>query len=145
MDIFMREIQCAKCGTRTRYRTSTLEQISQHQSVLHGDVRYINYACPECNTLTQSPILPGAKVFRDVDLSKFPDDLTVEIVSLECDATDCKSPVILLSAVKHEAGKPVFASSAMSVWHNHSAQCANHHPPRLPLDFGSSYKLGSAG
>lgn len=138
MDVFMREIECANCGTLTRHPASTLERIIQHQSVLREDVRYINYACPECNTLTQSPILP-AKVFRDVDLSKFPADLTVEILSLECDATDCVSPVILLAGTKHKEGKPAFATAKMHLWRTHSAQCANHHPPRLPLGFRGAY------
>jgi hypothetical protein len=139
MDVLMREVQCANCGTLTRHRASILERIIQHQSELREDVRYINYACPECNMLTRSQILPGAKVFRDVDPLRFPADLTVEILSLECDATGCESPVILLAATKHEEGKQVFATAKMHLWRTRSAQCASHHPPRLPLDFRGSY------
>jgi hypothetical protein len=102
VDVFMREVKCANCGTATRHLLPILERIIQLQSVSLKDGTHINYACPECNTLTRSLVVRGANVFREVDLSKFPDDLTLYGVSLQCAKTGCESRVILLAPVKRE-------------------------------------------
>jgi hypothetical protein len=147
VDVFMREVECSMCGARTRHRITVLEEIIQHQSAPSDGGCYINYACPECSTLTRSLVIPGAKVFRGMDLSKFPEDLTVSFVSLECVGQGCESPVILLAAVKHEQGTDASTVGALSRWHNHNARCANDHAPHEPFDFRSSLrppKLGLA-
>jgi hypothetical protein len=68
------------------------------------DGTYINHACPLCNELTRSRIQSEAKI-QDIDLTKFPDDLTVYIVFLKCAGIDCESPVILLAPVKKRSDR----------------------------------------
>jgi hypothetical protein len=140
MDLLLKLVNCGKCGLPTRHRIAILEEISQLQSELVFDVRYINYACPECNFLARSP-LGEAKFFSEVDRRKFPDDLTVSLVSLGCVGKDCESPVILLASVKREMGTEVSVMEAMRLWQNHSAHCAKHFPPKEPLDFRESLML----
>ena len=133
VDAFMREVKCANCGTTTRHLLPILERIIQLQSVSLKDGTHINYACPECNTLTRSLVVRGANVFREVDLSKFPDDLTLYGVSLQCAKTGCESRVILLAPVKREIGEDEFSTHMQTNWRNRSTLCANDHRPIYPL------------
>jgi hypothetical protein len=108
------------------------QAIAQQKSVC--DARgHINYACPECNTLMRSLVVRGANVFREVDLSKFPDDLTLYGVSLQCAKTGCESRVILLAPVKREIDEDEFSTHMQTNWRNRSALCANDHRPIYPL------------
>jgi hypothetical protein len=141
MDVLMRQVQCGRCGLTTRHRGSMLDKIFEHQSVLSQDERHINYACPECNHLALSLVVPGGRVDPEVNLKKFPDDLTNWLVVLRCEKIGCESRVILLAPVKHEGGKEVALTEAMSQWRNHSARCANNHPPLYPLDSVTAWTL----
>jgi hypothetical protein len=131
--VLLQEVRCEFCRDSTRHRMSILEEIIQRQSVLLPDGRYINFACPECNMLTRSP-LRTARLFPEVDLSKFPDDLRLYVVSLQCAEGNCESPVILLAAVKIEIEEADWTMHAQTNWHNHNAACANGHPPKAPLE-----------
>ena len=139
LDVFMREVICEKCGSRTRNPLPILEQISQRQEVLWKGERRINYACPECNYLTLAP-LGEVKIFQDVDLSRFPDDLTIYFVSLACADSNCQSRVVVLAPAKNEVlGVSVSSPNLMS-WRNHNATCANGHPPANPLQIGDMFR-----
>ena len=140
-DVFMREVQCVNCGKTTRHLLPILERIIQLQSGLSYGETYINYACPECNLLTRSLVVRGAKIFRDMDLSKFPVDLTLYAVSLKCAKTGCESRVILLAPVKREVSEEEWLRHAQTKWRNHSALCANKHQPIYPLEVHNWEKL----
>ena len=127
--VFMREVQCACCGDTTRHRLPILEQIIHLQSMSYRDETYVNYACPQCNRLTRSRVVPGAKEFHEVDLSKFPDDLTPYVVYLRCAETGCESRIVLLAPVKREIPDKDVPKHGMMNWHNQSAYCANGHQP----------------
>jgi hypothetical protein len=133
VDVFMREVQCANCGTTTRHQLPILERIIQLQSAKLQGETYINYACPECNTLTRSLVARGAKVFVDMDLSAFPHDLTLYGVSLQCAKTGCESRVLLLALVKREIPEDELSTHMQTNWRNHGALCANDHRPIYPL------------
>jgi hypothetical protein len=133
-DVFMKEVQCVNCERNTRHLLPILERIIQLQSALSEGDTYINYACPQCNTLMRSLVVRGAKVFREVDLSKFPDDLTLYGVSLQCAKTGCESRVILLAPVKREISEEDLLTHMQTNWRNLSALCANNHRPIYPLE-----------
>jgi hypothetical protein len=139
-DVFMREVQCESCGSTTRHRTAILERIIQLQSVLLYGETYINFACPECNALTRSLVVPGAKVFREVDLSKFPDDLELYVVSLLCAIDSCESRIQLLAPVKRAVREEELPMHAQTNWRNHNAACLNNHPPSYPFRVGGWMK-----
>ncbi len=141
MDVFIREIECSNCGTLTRHRVSTLDEIIPRQSRSIGDEKHINYACPECNTLALSRVVRGAKIIRDMDLSKFPDDLRIFVVSLECDQKGCESPVILLAGVKAEILEAPPLIHMQTKWHNRSAVCESGNSPAFPLSIREVVKL----
>lgn len=140
-DVFMREVECSNCGALTRHHSSILERIAALQSWWRQDALYINYACPECNLLTLSPVVPQGKIFQGVDLSKFPDDLTDWIVTLECEGKGCESRVILLGAVKRELGSEVSLLEGMNRWRIHNAQCQSNFAPASQLRLVHAEKL----
>lgn len=140
-DIFMREVECPNCGKPTRNRASILEEIVERQSALHDGERYINYACPYCNLLTHARVEPRGKIWMEEDQRKFPADLTLYLVTLQCAKTDCESRVILLAPVKRGTGEEEWWNFAQTNWCNHSAVCANGHSPFYPLRFGDWLKL----
>jgi hypothetical protein len=105
-----------------------------------ADGTYINYACPVCSKLSQSLIESEAKTFQDVDLTKFPDDLTVYVVFLKCAKPDCESPVILLAPTKKEVSDGELMTHIRENWCTHSAVCAKGYPPTHPYE-GRIWKL----
>jgi hypothetical protein len=101
-DVFMGEVLCSYCEAMTRHRISILDEIIERQSKSYPDGTHINYVCPECNTLTRSLVVPGAKIIQGMDLSKHPEDLKIVFVSLQCAGKGCESRVILLAPMKVE-------------------------------------------
>jgi predicted RNA-binding Zn-ribbon protein involved in translation (DUF1610 family) len=141
MDVLMREVYCPNCGDPTRIQASILAEIFERQSAIHDDERYINYACPYCNLLTHARVEPEGRIYSEVDLRKFPVDLTHYIVPLRCAKTGCESRVILLAPVKRGTGEEQWWNEAQTNWRNHSAVCAENHPPFYPLQFEPWLKL----
>jgi len=133
-DVLMREVVCHNCSRRTRQRLSALEPIIWLQGTSSADGIYINYACPVCSKLTRSRVDSGANTFQDTDLEKFPDDLAVYIVLLECAKTGCESPVILLAPVKNEVRDVDLMAHMRENWSTHDALCAKGHPPTYPYE-----------
>ena len=129
----MHEVQCHSCELRTRHPHSTLRRIIQLQSVLSEDERRINYACPRCNKLTLSRVLP-ATLFDEVVLGEFPVDLNVYAVTLACVKTGCESPVILLAPVKGEIREEDLLTHIRTNWSTHGALCAANFPPLHPYE-----------
>ena len=125
----MRQVRCHNCGLTTRHQIPILEQIVLLQSVSSEAGLYINYACPGCSTLTRSHVEPEAEIFEGVDLEKFPDDLTLYVVFLECAKTGCESPVILLAPVP---SGPSLLTEIQTSWTNRGALCAKHFAPLHP-------------
>jgi hypothetical protein len=68
-----------------------------------------------------------------MDRAERPGDQESFFVFLECAEQSCESRVTLLAL--GTAGKQMGASGMEieSRWHNHSARCANGHPPLVPL------------
>ena len=130
----MREVVCHDCSHRTRQRFSTLEPIIWLQGISSAEGIYINYACPACSKLTRSRVESGANIFQDSNLEKFPDDLAVYIVFLECAKTGCESPVILLAPVKDEVRDVELMAHIREHWSTHGALCAKGHPPTYPYE-----------
>jgi hypothetical protein len=95
---------------------------------------YINYACPVCNKLTSSCVQSEAKISQDIDLTKFPDDLTVYIVFLKCTGVDCESPVILLAPVKKEVHDAELMTYIRENWTTHGAACSKGYLPTHPYE-----------
>ena len=139
-DVFMREVQCGNCGSTTRHLLPILEKIIQLQSVLLNGETYINFACPECNLLTRSLVVPGAKVFHGVDLSKFPDNLELYAVTLLCAIDSCESRIQLLAPVKRAVIEQELPMHAQTNWRNRSAACPNNQPPVFPFRVGGWVK-----
>jgi hypothetical protein len=133
-DVLMREIICSNCFGRTRQRLPTLEPIIWLQAVSSEDGTYINYACPVCSKLSQSRIESEAKIFQDVDLTKFSDGLTVYIVFLKCAKPDCESPVILLAPTKKEVSDGEFMTHIRENWSTAGAVCAKGYVPTYPYE-----------
>ena len=98
------------------------------------DGTYINYACPVCSKLSRSRIESEAKIFQDLDSTKFPDGLTVYIVFLKCAKPDCDSPVILLAPTKREVSDGEFISHIRENWGTEGAVCAKGYPPTYPYE-----------
>jgi hypothetical protein len=132
-DVLMREIVCRDCLCRTRQPYLTLEPVIWLQAMSSEDGTYINYACPLCNKLTRSRIQSEAKI-QDIDLTKFPDDLTVYIVFLRCAGIDCESPVILLAPVKKEVTDAELMTHIRENWTNRGAACSKGHVPSYPFE-----------
>jgi hypothetical protein len=133
-DVLMREIICSNCLGRTRQLLPTLEPIIWLQAVSSEDGTYINYACPVCSKLSRSRVESEAKIFQDLDLTKFPDSLTVYIVFLKCAKLDCESPVILLAPTKKDVSDGVFMAHIREDWGTESAVCAKGYPPTYPYE-----------
>ena len=104
------------------------------QALMSENNSYINYACPACSVLTRSRVESEAKIFQDVDLAKFPDDLSVYIMFLECAKPDCESPVILLAPVKSEVRDVDLMPHIREHWSTHGAVCAKGYPPTYPYE-----------
>ena len=136
MDVVIREVQCANCGRSTWHPASTLEQIVQLQSVLLQDVRYINYACPECNKLTRSPLRP-ARFVPEAAVLQILRGLASYVVSLECARQGCESPVMLLASAKDEAS---LQAARENDWYTLSAVCLNNAAPIYPYEFRGSMR-----
>ena len=132
--VMMREVRCRNCGVTTRHLLPTLERIIQLQSVSLEGVTYINYACPQCSRLTRSQIEPGAKLFDGVDLSVFPDDVTVYVVSLGCAKSGCESPVILLAPMSPRTDLAGLTKHIGANWENLSATCLRGYAPSQPFE-----------
>ena len=133
MDTFMREVHCGSCGSTTRHQLSILEKIIQLQAASVQGETYINYACPQCNMLTRSRVVRRAKAFREIDPTKFPDNLRIYAVSLQCAKKGCKSRVELLAPVMREITEGELLLHVQMNWCNRSALCAENHPPSYPL------------
>ncbi len=133
-DVLMREVVCSNCLRRTRLLLPALEPIIWLQAMSSEDGTYINYACPMCNALTQSRVESDAKIFQDIDLTKFPDHLTVYVVFLKCADAGCRSPVILLAPVKKEVSDVELMTYIRECCCTHGAVCANGYPPIYPYD-----------
>jgi DNA-directed RNA polymerase subunit RPC12/RpoP len=133
-DVLMREVVCRNCSHRTRLPVPTLEPVLWLQATFSQDGTYINYACPACGKLTSSSMESAAKISRDVDLKKFPDDLTVYIVFLKCAGTSCESPVIVLAPVKKEVRDVELMAHIHATWNTDNAICAKGYPPMYPYE-----------
>jgi len=125
-----REIECSNCGLRTRHLDSNLLEIEERQSAWRVDAREINYACPECSTLTRSRLVLGSTLILALDGAKRLCHPRPWLVCLECAGKGCESPVILLAPTKGET-----PDDDMTEWKNVSALCTKGHSPREPFDY----------
>ena len=130
----MRTVQCHNCGSTSRHLVPTLERIIQLQSVTTGDDLFVNYACPQCSTLTRSLVDSGAKFFAGVDLSKFPDDMTEFGVLLGCASPNCESPVILLAPIPSTVDLDQLTQHIGTNWKTNGACCLKGFPPAQPFE-----------
>lgn len=140
-NVFTREVHCRNCGRPTRHRVPILERIFQLQSELYENERYINYACPYCNKLTRAHVPTQGTIYLEEDLRKFPSDLSLYAVSLECAKSGCKSRVILLAPVKGEISEEALLTHIQTNWNNHSAVCEQNHLPFYPFEVAIWEKL----
>lgn len=134
MQAFMEEVHCSTCGRPTRHLDSTLGRIVQLQSVSNEAGKWINYACPLCNSVTRSLVAPVVKIFDRVDLSKFPDDVIEFGVSLECAKSGCESPVILLAPMRRDIGEDRYLEYMQKNWTTQGAACLKGSVPLYPFE-----------
>lgn len=127
-------VRCSTCRRPTPHLAPTLGQIVELQSVLSEDGRYINYACPLCNSVTRSPVVWGANVFEGADLSKFPGGLIEFAVILECAKSGCKSPVVLLAPMRSDIPEDKRQEYMQQNWMLQGAACLENFPPLVPFD-----------
>lgn len=126
-----REIQCSQCGTTTRHRPSTLDKIAAHQSTSIVGETPINFACPDCMTVSRSHVLAEVKLFDEVDLSKFPVDLVECVVTLRCEKENCESPVAVFVVVKND--KILHDLSMLKIGNGKLPVCGEGYPVREPI------------
>lgn len=132
MDVPVRDVVCERCGAQVRHPLFVLEQFPQYQGASRDGTR-LNYACPECKTLTSSP-LGEVKILSDIDFSRLTAGATIYFVSLRCAKANCDSRVVLLAPVKSEVRGQVAPPPSCGRWRNQSAVCGNNHPPAQPLE-----------
>jgi hypothetical protein len=128
---FLRAIRCSACGQQTQHLLRTLEQMIRLQSRRSENAVYINFACPECNELTLSHILPSTHTER---LDPFADDMGEYVVTLECSAAGCGSEVMLFApTLRQITDSRSLAAHIRTTWKMGSVVCDHGYPPAFPF------------
>lgn len=135
MTAILRTVKCSKCGKRTRHLAVSLERMVRLQSQKDADgCPLINFACPRCDEITLSHVLPGAFGHLRAEFNRFTNVSTEYVVSLQCAIEGCASEVILLAPVQnHMITIESLCQHFGTNWHSSNAVCGRGHSPAVPL------------
>lgn len=137
----MKEIVChnSNCGCSTRVRAATLEQIFQCLEEINGNVRWLNYLCPECKHLQFARVLEGKTQWSDPDQNEHHAGKSVSLLRLECAQKCHLSPIAVIRPMNDDTYYDrVFDD--MNEWTLLDAKCPKGHPPTKPWEISTARK-----
>ncbi len=131
--LIMQQVNCPSCGKSSSHPKPVLQRMTQNPPATYEGGVYINYACPGCHNLSRAEVPKALLPLDTKDRSRHPEDLIDFVITLECEKTGCETPLAVFAPVKRDTIPDGFATHVAAQWKQHSAACANGHPPRQPF------------
>jgi hypothetical protein len=136
--VLVKNVHCGVCGKLTPLLASSLESKLDYRpsSTIYG--LEIFFACPHCNTVGQTVILPQVVKLAIAEGRLHPGDLVPFRVLLECAKRRCETRIEVLGAANTDIDTSKLRNLCRHWKFSRDVRCENMHPPIYPIQIGSS-------
>ena len=129
--VAMRNLACRECGLESRHRVAALTAVFQRLPADCLLAQQIPYACPGC---AHVGLCRPSRELKIIDVSgeqRHPDDLLECLVWLECDKTDCHTPIVIFAPTPENA-QPTEIRAHIGRWNRADLRCHGNHRVKFP-------------